>query len=159
MLDLLIIDDEKDICDVLESLFTEAGYTVKTANDANAATKIIASETPALLICDITMPGRSGIQLLEAQRETLHPFAVVMLTAHAESEMIISALRLGALDYIVKPFDSDSLLKRVPAWLEVGKRIKALRDSSSSSPALAEQQMKMIELFRLKNYKETKASA
>ena len=105
-----------------------------------------------MVICDISMPGGSGLELLKQVREQGLTAAFVMLTAHAESQRVIEALRLGALDYITKPFAASELIAKLDAWVEIGKRLRDLHDPSVSySEADLARQLRMIELFQLKN--------
>lgn len=154
--DILVIDDEVEICEVLQSLLEDEGYSTKAVNDALTALSVVETEKTPLLICDISMPGKSGLSLLEDLRKKNLPCAVVMLTAHSESEKIITALQLGAVDYIVKPFDSTHIVASLPTWLEIGKRLQSTLVADKSPESLI-QQLRMIELFRIKNHARTKS--
>ncbi len=158
-MDILIVDDELDICEILSSLLKEKSYNVDYALDANSAFHKITSLHPPLVICDITMPGKNGIQLLEELKARGSVCGIVMLTAHAESSMVIQALQLGAIDYVVKPFDSDALLSKIDGWLELGRRLNELSESQTDDSSSARKKFRMIELFRLKNKKNSDQAA
>lgn len=150
-MDILILDDERDICDIMTLLFVDQGYTIGSAYDPESALKIIKESKPTLLLCDITMPKKTGIEFLEDLKSGGLMIGVVMLTAHAESSMVIQALQLGALDYIVKPFNTPELVKKMPAWLDIGRRLQAIADGPDDAESRMKKQLRMIELLRLKN--------
>lgn len=155
-MDILVIDDEQDIGDILRDLLEGEGYKVGYAPEAETALRILATAQPCVLICDITMPGKNGIQLLEDLKLAGNIQAVVMLTAHAESEMVVKALQLGAIDYLVKPFDTGELVAKVPGWMEVGRRLQEVAGADIIKPEVLRRQLHMIDLFRLKNRRLSK---
>ncbi len=156
-IDVLIIDDEEDIREIISDLVVMKGFSFKTASNGAEALDILESHVPALVICDISMPGIDGLELLEKVKMKGLYCPFVMITAHEESSRVIKAMQLGCIDYLVKPFKSDEFLIKLESWVEVGKRIQAVffERSAESSPEDISRQLRMIELFKLKNVKLT----
>ena len=153
-IDILIVDDEEAIRELLGEFVAMKGYQFSVAENGAQAYDLIKLEKPALVICDISMPGMSGLELLEKIRMEGFHSAMVMLTAHAEHTRVIEALRLGAIDYTTKPFDPSELLDKIDNWVEMGKRLQDLRDEETPiSRGDTNKQMRMIELFQVKNKK------
>ena len=106
---ILIVDDEKAILVALRGLFTKEGYEVDTAGSGEEAVKKIENGRFHVVVTDLSMDGISGMQVLERAR-TLDPdLAVVMITAHGSEKAAVQAMKLGATDYLPKPFDNDEL--------------------------------------------------
>ncbi len=120
---ILIVDDEKEITDMLSGmLFASGFYSIYTAYNGRAALKIAGEQKIALYILDINLPDMDGFSLFEALRERSEA-PVIFLTARGEGSDKIKGLGLGADDYIVKPFLADELILRITAVL---KRVYAL---------------------------------
>jgi DNA-binding NtrC family response regulator len=106
---ILIVDDEEIVRESLCSWLEKDGYTVETAADGLTALERLRQSEWSILLVDLKMPGMDGLQVLDAARK-IHPaLAVVMITAYATVETAVKAIKLGASDYIVKPFDPDEL--------------------------------------------------
>lgn len=151
--DILVVDDEESIRSIVRQFAELKEFQVIEAGGGLSALEQLKLKAPPLVICDISMGGMSGLQVLEHIREQGLPCAVVMLTAHSESARIIEALRLGALDYVTKPFDAEVLMDKMDSWVEFGRRLKEMRDPSNRSTDVASQ-LRMIELFQLKAKKK-----
>nr|MDP9120488.1 sigma-54 dependent transcriptional regulator [Acidobacteriota bacterium] len=106
---LLIVDDEVSILDFLSLLFQGEGYDVETARSASEAQKALGSRSFDLVLCDILMPDGNGLDLLKEIRGANANTAVVMMTAYTSTKTAIEAMKLGAYDYISKPFDVEEL--------------------------------------------------
>jgi DNA-binding response OmpR family regulator len=115
---VLAVDDDPDVCRLLEIGMRAAGMECVSAVDGDAALKCLA-ESPAghfdLILLDLVLPGKDGWQLLEAFRETGHDIPVIIVSGKEKVAEKVRALRLGADDYVVKPFDPDELVARVQA--------------------------------------------
>ena len=120
---ILVVDDEKSMCDFLSIMLKKEGYAVATARDGSQAKNIIDKELIDLTIADIRMPDISGIELLEYIRQVSPETIVIMITAYASTETAIQALKLGAYDYITKPFNVDEIKIIIEKALEK-KRLK-----------------------------------
>lgn len=114
---ILIAEDEKDLQELLYAQLTEAGYSVVRADNGMEAYRLFASESPDMAILDIMMPIMDGLTLLSKIRESSN-MPILMLTARGEEIDKVSGLKLGADDYLVKPWGRNELLAR----LEVQKR-------------------------------------
>jgi two-component system response regulator PilR (NtrC family) len=124
---LLIIDDEKSICQVLEIVFRKKGHLVETISNGLGAKKKMESQVYDLIISDIRMPDLSGIELLEYARETRNPAAFILITAVPTVSTAITALNLGACRYVVK---SDTLVEELSLTVERALEELALREEN-----------------------------
>ena len=112
---VLLVDDETDLLEMLQSIFQRAGYTrILTAASGKAALRIWKEAKPSMIILDVMMPGMDGIAVLKEIRRTSR-IPVLMLTARGEAEDRIAGFEGGADDYLPKPFLPKELLLRVQA--------------------------------------------
>jgi len=121
---IIVVDDEIAICRNVEKILSKANYEVTHAVSAREALEKMARESYALLISDMIMPETNGLELLKATKEQWPLTKAVMMTAYASTDTAVKAIRLGALDYIPKPFTPDELRRVVEQALE-GKLIEA----------------------------------
>lgn len=112
---ILIVDDDTNICELLRLYIEKEGYEASIANDGEAALKMFDSVNPDLVLLDIMLPGLDGYELLEYLRPTGTP--VIFITAKGSLGDRVKGLRLGADDYIVKPFEIAELVARVESVL------------------------------------------
>jgi len=116
---ILIVDDEPNIRRVLEAVFSKSGYTVFTAENGRKALDIVATDPElCVVLCDLVMPDMTGMDVLAAVRESNPGISVVMMTAHGTIKSAVDAMRLGAFDYVTKPFDVDEIKMVVNNALE-----------------------------------------
>jgi DNA-binding NtrC family response regulator len=120
---ILVIDDEKSILDLLSVVFEKEGYKVETSLSATRAVELIGNDDFDMIISDIKMPKMSGMELLRYVREKRPDIPIVMITAYGTIKQAVEALKAGAMDYIVKPFDVEELKIIVAQGLEK-KRLK-----------------------------------
>ena len=114
---LLLVDDDRDLLEMLLSIFRRAGYTnLLTASSGSEALRIWREAQPNLIVLDVMMPGMDGFSFLKEIRRTSR-VPVLMLTARGEAEDRIEGLEIGADDYLPKPFLPKELLLRVSAIL------------------------------------------
>lgn len=113
---VVIVDDDKNICELIRLYLTKEGYDVRCAFDGNSALKLIEDLKPAAAILDIMLPGIDGIEILKSIRRT-SKMPVIMLTAKGETIDKVLGLELGADDYVVKPFEPKELVARLRAVL------------------------------------------
>ncbi|MCL6520740.1 MAG: sigma-54 dependent transcriptional regulator [Armatimonadetes bacterium] len=107
---ILIVDDEPNIRRVLDAVFTKEKYQVFTAENGKKALDIIATEPGlSVMLCDLIMPDLNGIEVLKAAKELNPNLSVVMITAHGTIKSAVDAMKLGAFDYVTKPFDMDEI--------------------------------------------------
>lgn len=101
---ILVVDDEKGICQNVEKILKKNNYEVTQAVSAQDALEKMARESFALLISDIVMPGKNGLELLKLVKKEWPLTKAIMMTAYASTDTAMKAIRLGALDYVAKPF-------------------------------------------------------
>lgn len=117
---LLVVDDEPEICSVLAEYFEAQGYRVSTARDAVQARERIAERLPGVVILDLRMPGEDGLSLANWIRNAHRGVGIVMLTTADSVVDRVVGLEMGADDYVPKPFDPRELLARVRSvWRRV----------------------------------------
>ncbi|WNK19353.1 response regulator [Halomonas piscis] len=123
---VLVIEDEQALRDDIADELREAGYRTSVASDGQQALDLLSKAPPDLLLCDITMPGMDGYELLDAVR-TRHPTLAtapfIFLTALAGPNEVVRGKLQGADDYLVKPIDYDLMLATVEAHLRQVKRL------------------------------------
>jgi len=112
---ILVVDDEEKICRNVEKILSKGDYEVNYALSADEALEKMAKESYSLLISDIIMPGMNGLEFLKLVKNQWPLTKVIMFTAYASTDTAVKAIRLGALDYIPKPFTPDEL--RLPVEL------------------------------------------
>ena len=119
---ILIVDDEPNILVSLEYLMKREGYEVHLARDGDAALDAIRRERPALVLLDVMMPGKSGLEVCDAVRadEALAATKIVLLTAKGRDTDVAKGLALGADAYVTKPFSTRELAQRVRELLAQG---------------------------------------
>lgn len=115
MIKVLIVDDERPICDLIHMTLTASGYHCTSVQDGLSALEMIEKEAFDLILLDIMLPGANGYDIMEYIRPMGLP--VIFITAKHEVKDRVKGLRLGADDYLVKPFDVVELLARVEAVL------------------------------------------
>jgi response regulator RpfG family c-di-GMP phosphodiesterase len=115
---ILIADDEPDITGVLEDILSERGYLVETAGNGETAWTKYAAEPYDVVVTDLKMPGMGGLDLLRRVQESGHQSLVIMMTGFASVETAVEALKIGAFDYILKPFKIGELLQLIERALE-----------------------------------------
>ena len=113
MIQILIVDDEKPICDLIQMSLTRAGYRCTCVYDGLAAADILERNVFDLILLDVMLPNADGFELMEYIRPLGIP--VIFLTARGSVDDRVRGLRMGAEDYIVKPFEVLELLARVDA--------------------------------------------
>jgi DNA-binding NtrC family response regulator len=132
---ILVVDDEHLIRWSLEQSLKKQGYDVVTAASGEEAVKQVQDESPELMLLDIQLPGMDGLQVLEKVKEIDGEIIVVMVTALGVLETAVKAMRLGAHDYINKPFNLDELsiiVKKALETRQLRKEVAHLRSAQES---------------------------
>lgn len=137
---ILVVDDEPNIRRVLEAVLARDGHTVLTAENGKKGLDVLSREsTVDILISDLIMPDINGVELLAAAKAINPNLPVLMITAHGTIKSAVDAMKLGALDYIPKPFDLDEIKLVVKNALDRknldDKPKRAVRSSESASKA------------------------
>ena len=115
---VMVVDDEPQICQLFETILREEGYRVVTAPSGRDAVALASEARPDLILLDIVMPGMDGVATLRALRRRGHHGVVIMLTAQGTLQTAREAMRLGAYDYVTKPFNLEFLKSVLRAALE-----------------------------------------
>ena len=110
---ILVVDDEKSQREILEMILSGEGYDVTTASSGEAAMKFVADRRFDLVLTDLKMTGMSGLDLLKELTDFDKSIIVLLLTAHGTVDSAVDALRLGAFDYLQKPYDREKLLDTI----------------------------------------------
>lgn len=118
MSNILIVDDEQSYRQLLTLVFESDGHTIRTAANGREAVELVAEEAPDIIISDVRMPDMDGIEMLREVRKTHADLGVVFMTAHASVESAREAFKLGADDFVTKPFDVEELKLIVKRTLE-----------------------------------------
>ena len=113
---ILVVDDEPTVTDVVARYLERAGYSTRVAGDGYEAIRLAGAERPDLVVLDLMLPGLGGLEVMRRLRERDRP-SVILLTAKGEATDRVIGLRLGADDYVVKPFSPAELVARVDAVL------------------------------------------
>ncbi len=116
---ILVADDEANMRWVLERALTKAGYEVETVEDGQLALDRALAERPDLVLVDLKMPKMNGLSVLRTLKEHYPDLLIVMMTAHGSTATAVEAMKAGAHDYLMKPFDIDELLITVTKAFEV----------------------------------------
>ena len=114
--DILIVDDDADLRRTL-FLLLEKSYKVVEAANGPDALRLLETQRPRLILLDITMPEKNGNEVLREARKRDATLRIVMVTSHQEIELAQSALSLGAIEYLTKPFDADYIRGEVARLL------------------------------------------
>ncbi len=112
-INILIIDDDEDICEYMRTLLTASGYVVETLSDPTLAAERVRSEEYHLLVVDLMMPRMDGIELIKEIRKADSDVAIVVFTGYPSVETAVEALKLNVSDYIKKPFDVDEFREKI----------------------------------------------
>ncbi len=114
---ILVVDDDPAIREMVALTLEKSGHVVVRASGVRAARAALASSAIDLVVCDIYMPGENGLDLLAEVRHARPELPVILMTARGTIETASLASRIGAFDYLAKPFDLGALLDRVRAAL------------------------------------------
>lgn len=107
---ILIVDDDVNLCSVLSEELSEVGYSCHTVNGADDAMSFLLANATDLILLDLKMPGKDGFYVLREIKEKNLNIKVIVLTAYADVKGAIDSAKLGASDFISKPYDFDELL-------------------------------------------------
>ncbi len=131
---LLVVEDEKELRELIVLCFQGENIEIDTAANGLAALSKLEHNSYDAILSDLRMPEKSGFDLLtEIKQKNIHT-PVVIISAFADKPTLLSALRLGALDFIEKPFDRAELITVVFRAIEIGVRRKAVHDALASAP-------------------------
>jgi two-component system response regulator (stage 0 sporulation protein F) len=133
---LLCVDDEAPVLEVLSEYFSTQGYAVETASTGADALAAARSYRPDLVLLDVRMPGMDGVEVLKKLRELDPGLAVIMVTANEDVALARETLKIGAFDYVSKPFDFHYLDRAVSAALVQGGALAPVGTAEASPDSL-----------------------
>ncbi|HWV41042.1 sigma-54 dependent transcriptional regulator [Pseudorhodoplanes sp.] len=134
--EILIVDDEPDICELVAGILQDEGYATRTARDADDAISAIKARRPNLLFLDIWLQGSKldGLQILDAAKEQYPDLPVVMISGHGNIETAVAAIKRGAYDFIEKPFKADRLVLVADRALENSRLKREVKELKAIAP-------------------------
>ena len=119
---VLVVDDDNIVLDFLSVFFENLNHEVITISDPTKALKKLLDEKPDLVLLDIMMPNKSGLELLKEMKEVDKDVSIAMITALVDAEKVIEAFRLGAMDFLLKPFNIEYINNSVLPKVKLRKR-------------------------------------
>jgi DNA-binding NtrC family response regulator len=118
---VLVVDDKEMMRESVGATLERAGFEVRAAHDARVALEMIAQRRPEAVVTDMRMPGMTGVELVEQVRRIDEDLPVILMTAFGTIDTAVRAMRLGAFDYLTKPFEGDELVIAVKRAVEHGQ--------------------------------------
>jgi len=152
---LLVVDDDLAMREMLASLFVERGFAVQQASSADEALECLRDVEYDVVLSDIKMPGRSGIEMVGEIREMRPETPVVLMTAFGSIDSVIESMRAGAFDYITKPFEAEAVMLTIDRAIErrvleeENRRLRRAVDQTSAFGDLIGASPAMREIFAL----------
>ena len=141
-----VVDDDESIRWVLERGLSENGIQVETFDSANKVIKKLETENPSLILTDIKMPGKSGIDLLDEVKELRPEIPIIIMTAHSDLESAVESYEHGAWEYLPKPFDIEEAVSMVQR--ATAKDNAEIEDTNESEAEIIGEAPAMQEVFR-----------
>src|ERR1044071_2360340 len=134
--DILIVDDEADICELVAGLLQDEGYATRTGRDSDGALNEVKARRPNLVFLDIWLQGSrlDGLQLLDQVKDQHPELPVVMISGHGNIETAVAAIKRGAYDFIEKPFKADRLVLIAERALETSRLKREVKDLKAIAP-------------------------
>lgn len=133
---ILIVDDNESLRYTLENVLEDAGFLTKAVEDGFKAIEEIKTKSYALVICDMKLPKKDGMQILKEAKEVDPNIPFIFLTAFGDIKSAVDAMKKGAADYLTKPFDNDSMVHVIRKTLELqylNKELEILRKKTDES--------------------------
>lgn len=147
---VLVVDDEEAVRNLLKEILQRAGYQVFTAADGEEALARISQQDIALALLDIKMPGISGMELLTRLKNDYPDTVAIMVTALADTHTAIETMKLGAYDYITKPFSIDEVVAKVQnAFEKRSSEIQKNQQCRALEAQVTEQAARLQEQFNM----------
>ena len=146
---IYVIDDDDAVRQSLEFLLKTAGLTVRGFEHARSFLEILPQIKHGVVVTDVRMPDISGIDLLRGLRETNPDLPVIVITGHGDISLAVEAMKIGAVDFLEKPFDDDLLIASVRSALnrdaDVAKRKAELGNISEKLAALSNRERQVLD--------------
>ncbi|MEE9354141.1 MAG: sigma-54 dependent transcriptional regulator [Methylococcaceae bacterium] len=122
-IDVLIVEDDADLAEALSDILQIKGYQVLLAKDGNDALNKLHRNDVKLVVSDVQMPGMDGLALLNKLQQQQNPIPLLFMTAYGTIQKAVAALQSGAVDYLVKPFDANTLVAKVEEYMPVNQTL------------------------------------
>lgn len=129
---ILVVDDEKPISDIVKFNLEKEGYEVVVAFDGEEALEVVEAENPDLIILDLMLPKKDGLEVTREVRKT-HNMPIIMVTAKDQEIDKVLGLEMGADDYVTKPFSNRELAARVKASLRRQSTVQAVEEANQTA--------------------------
>jgi len=156
---IYVIDDDDAVRQSLEFLLKTAGITVRSFESGKAFLEELPEIRSGCIVTDVRMPEITGIDVLRHVKETNPDLPVIVITGHGDISLAVEAMKIGAVDFLEKPFDDDLLLAAVRAALshdaDVGKRKAELADINDKLAALSNRERQVLEGLVVGNANKT----
>ncbi|MEW6162840.1 MAG: sigma-54 dependent transcriptional regulator [Nitrospirota bacterium] len=138
---ILIVDDNADLCFNLSNILEDEGYNTITSGDGREALKAVERHSPNLVLLDIRLPGMDGMKVLDEMKKINKELIIIMLTAYGDVRGAVEAMKLGAFDYVTKPFNNEELImiiKNAMRTQYLSKEVEVLRKRLGEKTAIDE---------------------
>src|SRR5687767_8283181 len=143
-----IVDDDRSIRWVIEKALSRAGIAYNSFASAQEALDALGAASPEVLVSDIRMPGRSGLELLQAVKARHPGVPVIIMTAYSDLDSAVTAFQGGAYEYLPKPFDVDQAVELIRRAIEESSRGEGAPVEMGATPDILGQAPTMQEVFR-----------
>jgi two-component system, LuxR family, response regulator FixJ len=120
--EIFVVDDDPAVRDALATALRTEGFIVEAFKDAKAFLDVIRMRSPAAVVLDVMLPDQSGLDVLKALKAEAYPAPVVLISGHGDIPMAVEGIKLGAFDFMEKPFSMDALLTQVKSAINVQTR-------------------------------------
>jgi FixJ family two-component response regulator len=128
--EIFVVDDDPSVRDALSSIFTIEGYQVTGFGEGASLLTAARARVPTCILLDVNMPGRSGLDILKELNAQDYPAPILIISGQSTTALVVDAIRSGALDFIEKPFDPETVTGRVREAVEASARGNGTRTAS-----------------------------
>jgi FixJ family two-component response regulator len=128
--EIFVVDDDPAVRDLLAMLFSKEGYQVVCFADGDSLLAIARVQSPACIVLDVHIPGKSGLDILKELAARQHPAPIIIMSGKGDIAMAVDAIKHGALDFIEKPFRGSDVVQRVREAIEADRKYRATTDES-----------------------------
>lgn len=144
---LLVVDDDEELTEIISYYLDSAGIAVESVNDPKLVLGKLDAGNFAAILSDISMPGLDGLEMLAELRSKGHDLPCIFLTGNFTMERMRDAIRLGAFDFLTKPFKREQLVTIVSRAMEVSRRERRLK--TLQDPAERQRELDLIQKLKL----------
>src|SRR5215813_53011 len=129
--EIIIVDDDPSVRDALSVVFSLEGYHVTSFADGQSLLNAARARTPSCILLDVHMPGQSGLDILKELNAQAYPAPIFIISGQGDIPMAVDAIKNGALDFIEKPFNAETLVTRVREAIAAAAHLKASAPSGT----------------------------